>query len=214
MVAAQSAAKHFIAAQAYKEDTENSIQMRDTARLVLGEEGRSTKRRGLAKIEKVITGVDTDADTTSNFVELNARHAALKWIQGALRCPVRVRTGPLCEHGPAVRWLDTRLDHACREGGLVYGSRCHFRLSCRFVFAVGRRSGVPIVVLDSPVRGAAGSVENRVSGTFFQVQQSHGYLFNYRVSFCDARVHDRLVGPDPSDLVVACGRQLPSRRGA
>ena len=48
---AQSAAKHFIAAQAYREDEENAVQTRDNTRLVFGDEGRSTKRRGLAKIE-------------------------------------------------------------------------------------------------------------------------------------------------------------------
>lgn len=67
---AQSAARHFIAAQAYREDQENAIEMREAVRLVLGEEGRSTKRRGLAKIEKVITGVDKDADTTTTFLSL------------------------------------------------------------------------------------------------------------------------------------------------
>ena len=67
---AQSAAKHFIAAQAYREDKENSIQMRETARLTLGEEGRSTKRRVLDKVKKTIAGVDEDADTMSNFITL------------------------------------------------------------------------------------------------------------------------------------------------
>jgi hypothetical protein len=67
---AQSAAKHFIATQAYREDQENCIQMRETRRLVLGEEGRSTKARGLTKIEKPIEGVDMTACSMTNFIEM------------------------------------------------------------------------------------------------------------------------------------------------
>ena len=67
---AQSAAKHFIAAQAYREDQENAIGMRDNTRLVFSDEGRATKRRGLAKIEKEIDGIDKNADSMSAFITL------------------------------------------------------------------------------------------------------------------------------------------------
>ena len=69
---AQSVAKHFIATQAYREDQENCVQMRETRRLVLGEEGRSTKARGLTKIEKPIEGVDMTACSMTNFMEMMA----------------------------------------------------------------------------------------------------------------------------------------------
>jgi hypothetical protein len=69
---AQSAAKHFIAAQAYREDQENAVQMRDTTRLIFGEECRATKSRGLAKIEKVVEGIDKNADTVSAYISLMA----------------------------------------------------------------------------------------------------------------------------------------------
>ena len=67
---AQSAAKHFIATQAYCQDTENAIVTRETDRLVLGLEARSTRKRQLPKIEKVAPDVDQKADSFTLFLQM------------------------------------------------------------------------------------------------------------------------------------------------
>lgn len=67
---AQSAAKHFIATQAYCQDTENAIVTRETDRLVLGLEARSTRKRQLPKLEKVAPDVDQKADSFTLFLQM------------------------------------------------------------------------------------------------------------------------------------------------
>ena len=64
---AQTAVKHFIASQAYSNGKENVIKTREIERLTVGIDGRATKKRGLAKLEKVVTGVDKDAGTFIHF---------------------------------------------------------------------------------------------------------------------------------------------------
>jgi hypothetical protein len=63
---AMSAAKHFTAAGAFREDVDNRIMQRGTQRLVLGAEGRSTAPRTNPKFVKL--PVDLDASSVSEFV--------------------------------------------------------------------------------------------------------------------------------------------------
>lgn len=67
---ATSAAKHFIATQAYDADVEKAIEMREIVSLNLGLEGRLSKKRSLPKLNQSSVHVDPNANTFDHFLSL------------------------------------------------------------------------------------------------------------------------------------------------